>query len=236
MVAFEPTRSSSSLSDGSPPFPLLALADYSHNNIVIANALTGAVLRLISHEGYGFGEIKSPIGICADPSGTELFVSESYNNRISVFKVDTGDFLRCFRFDKLKDPRGVIFYDDLLWVCNSGTGSVLLLNPKNGDEKEELQGILPDTKNNLFHTPQGIAVSKELCFVTDFGNRNIFVFDLKTRKCVTRFGAKSLGAPKMVAVYQNDAGKIKTGKDIMQVLVTDTYSSFIIKFEFSRDT
>ena len=118
--------------------------------------------------GGNAGQLDSPYGIDLNSSG-RLIVSDSNNNRISVFDTNPLSFIYAIGWDVA--PPGT---DDQLEVCNIPSGCLP------GD---------PGSAAGQLSSPAGIAAGPlERVYVADLGNSRISVFELGAQNFVHAFG------------------------------------------------
>ena len=84
--------------------------------------------QYLRHFGqWGEGELSGPAGLCV--SGDYVYVTEYYNNRVSVF-LTSGEFVHSFGEERsgrgeLKDPYGIaIDRDGFVFVCDIGNNRI----------------------------------------------------------------------------------------------------------------
>ena len=123
-------------------------------------------------QGTGAGHLDNPRGVGA--SGDEVFVSESYNHRVSVFDAATGAFKRAFGKDVGGD--GINTCKD---SCAQGTR----------DFGTNAPGL---------NYPEGLAVAGDKVFVVDGSNRRVAVFDV-SGTFIRGFGSMGSGAGELLA-------------------------------------
>ena len=134
---------------------------------VVARAVLVALLALalfsafaeadteIGSPGTGAGETKDPRGVAVDEATDLLYVADRGNNRIDVFDVSSGDFVKAFGW-------GVLNGADELQVCTT-----TCLPGLAGSGRGQLDAI------------QGIAVDND---PTSPGFHSIYVFDVGNRR------------------------------------------------------
>ena len=83
----------------------LYIADTGNKRIRVYDA-SGAHLYDIGRGGSGAGELEEPGSLAIDPLRNELYISEWWNQRISVFSL-AGEFLRSMNFPLPRDENGI---------------------------------------------------------------------------------------------------------------------------------
>ena len=73
-------------------------------HLFVADSEPGTLLRTIGCKGRGVGEFEHPTGICVSEATGELFISDYSSNRIQVFHLATGSFVRTL--DGRRDATG----------------------------------------------------------------------------------------------------------------------------------
>jgi DNA-binding beta-propeller fold protein YncE len=76
------------------------------SRISVFNRRDGSLLRRFGTFGSGDGELHCPCGLCFINDDRHVAVTDSHNNRVSVFSVD-GQFIRHVGVGVLNNPRGV---------------------------------------------------------------------------------------------------------------------------------
>ena len=134
---------------------VIYLAEYSNNRV---QKLTTSGEHIST---FGSGRVHNPRGICIDPEG-RIYVSESSQNRISVFGAD-GTFDHIIS-ENMNNPWGVSF-DDLgnLHVVNHSLNSITVFSPQGKYIKQYGNGSLQH--------PSGIAIDPEgYVFVSEYNS------------------------------------------------------------------
>ena len=144
-------------------------------------------------EGNGSDNFQWPVGIFVPDDGLSVYVADSTNHRISVWRRTTAastdwDFQTSFgtegsELGQLKDPFDVAVSRDQLtaWVADSSNNRISIWKRKSKSSK-----VWVNTKTfgtfgseaNQFKNPRGIAVAKDgkTVFVSDFDNHRISVW------------------------------------------------------------
>lgn len=84
----------------------LYVTDTYKNRVLVLNATTAAYITEWGESGTGYGQFKTPTGICADPGGF-IYVSDTGNHRVQKFSL-TGTFISVFKdFGRFGSPVGI---------------------------------------------------------------------------------------------------------------------------------
>jgi sugar lactone lactonase YvrE len=167
---------------------LLYVADIELDQILVYDADTLKLLRKIGttghkHELTSPGDFSKPAGVAVDAEGN-LYVADTYNNRIEIFDAD-GQFVRTF--GKAGDgpgyfgrPKGVaIDGDGHIWVADGmqdhvqvfdKTGQLLISFGGHGllpGQFQGLVGIAIDKRNRVFTSEIFPGRSQQFQYVTD---------------------------------------------------------------------
>lgn len=105
---------------------LLYVADWGNDRIQVFTP-EGQFIRHFGTAGTGPGQLKGPLGITVDKFTNLVYVTEEYNNRISIFDIG-GNFINCYNKDQFNSPKE-IFFDGkrkLLYVCDSNNHRLLV--------------------------------------------------------------------------------------------------------------
>jgi sugar lactone lactonase YvrE len=77
------------------------------HRVTVFNRGDGAVARTFGSHGSGDGELDYPQGLCFMSGGRRVAVADNHNNRVSVFSVEDGSFIRHIGAGVLECPVGV---------------------------------------------------------------------------------------------------------------------------------
>ena len=193
----------------------LFVADSGNNRVTSFTAATGAPVRGYGKnvggnntttctglcqaglQGAGPGALDGVTGVASD--GARLFVSERDNNRVSVFDVATGGFIRAFGKDV-----GGSGVNTCTNSCQAGA--------ENG------------TGGALFE-PSGVAAAGGEIFVTERRNRRVSVFDGATGNFKRAFGKDVGGANVNVCTSSCRGGRPGPGGGRLDIPIAITVGS-----------
>jgi tripartite motif-containing protein 71 len=77
------------------------------NRVSVFSRRDGTLLRRFGSEGSGRGQLHYPLGLCFMAGDRHVAVADCNNSRVSVFSVDTGEFIRDVGEGELLRPQGV---------------------------------------------------------------------------------------------------------------------------------
>lgn len=120
----------------------LYTVDTGNCRIVVHNT-NGKFLFSFAQRGRNEGNLMLPSGICAGPEGTEIYVCDRGNNRISVFD-HYGTYLRSFGTNFLLEPRSID-------VVKSRTKTFLISDRKNVYLYKEQENLFKALFHNVSH-------------------------------------------------------------------------------------
>ncbi len=86
---------------------VVVVSEHDKHRIFVFNRADGAVLRRFGSHGGGDGQLSFPKGLCFVAGSRHVAVADAWNNRVSVFSVDTGDFIRHVGAGVVQYPKGV---------------------------------------------------------------------------------------------------------------------------------
>lgn len=149
------------------------VADVNSQSIKIYSP-KGELIREIGGPGTGNGQFNFPNGIAVNQNGTEIYVSDSQNNRVQVFD-GQGEFLRMIQpKDAMGLPKGIALADDgRLYVTDALLHKVYIFDQK---------GILQETwgqQAGAFHFPNDVFVKNGKVLIVDRGNNQVIVYSQK---------------------------------------------------------
>jgi hypothetical protein len=112
--------------------------------------------------GSGPGQFRNPTAIAADPDRSELFVTDTGNDRIEVFDY-SGNWLRSFGQTgsgpgQFQGPAWIAVYNGEVYVTDAGNDRVEVFDPAGNFLR---QWGSDGTDPGQFHHPSGIAVVSE---------------------------------------------------------------------------
>ena len=137
----------------------------------------GVFLRQWGSQGSEEGEFSIPKGMCV--SGEEVFVCDSYNNRIQVFGRD-GSFLRQWGSQgsgqgQFACPADVAVSAGEVFVCDCKNHRIQVFGVDGSFARQ--WGTLGSGQGEFIY-PRGVAVSNGEVLVSDLFNHRIQVFDV----------------------------------------------------------
>ena len=185
--------------------------------------------------GGGAGQLSTPNGVVVDAAGN-LHVSESGNNRISVFTAQ-GAFVRAFGFDV--DPGGGAGFEVCTTTCKAGVagGDAGQLNFPRAvafDAAGNLHVAERDNHRVSIFTPQNGFVRAFGFDVDPGGGAGSEVCTTTCKAGVVGGGAGQLSSPRGIAV--DSAGMIQVGDSNNQRISTFTpQGAFVRAFGFDVD-
>jgi DNA-binding beta-propeller fold protein YncE len=107
---------------------VVASENYPASRISVINRRDGSLIRRFGAFGSGDGEVDGPCGLCFINDDRHIAVTDSRNNRVSVFSVE-GQFIRHVGVGVLNNPRGVASSTvDELVVADSGNRRVAVFS------------------------------------------------------------------------------------------------------------
>lgn len=143
---------------------LIYVCDMWNNRIQVFDALTGDFVHMWGSHGTGTAQLWNPTDVKVSSSGEEVYVTETGNHRISVFR-PSGKPLRVLGREgvadgHLKIPRGLCLTNDgTLLVCEKGNHRIQELACKDGAclRKWGRKGV----NNGEFLGPTGIVIGED---------------------------------------------------------------------------
>ena len=159
----------------------------SNNHVKVLRTADDRTLRLIGSSGARKGELRNPHDAVllrsADAADELLFVADSGNDRVQVFRAADGEFVRSIGSfgsgpGKFDCPRGICLSADqeLLFVSERNNHRVQVLRARDGDHVKTIGS--EGSADGQFNGPWALCVSfcGEWLFVADAGNHRIQVF------------------------------------------------------------
>lgn len=163
---------------------LLFVADCDLSCVFVMRSSDGLLVRVIGTlgvPGNGPGEFKSPDSLCLSPDGELLFVSDSHNNNVQVFRVADGAFLRSL--GEFESPMGVCLSPNGEWLYIAEVESGLVQVVRTSDGERERSIDLRDSGCDAVDhygqmKPTAICLSTNgnLLYVADAENDCVHVF------------------------------------------------------------
>ena len=173
----------------------LYVTDSSNHRIQVFNPVDGSHIRMIGQgRGTGPGQLCLPRGCTAlSVAGgiSELYVCEGDNQRVSVFDMATGAFLRHIgagrgaNAGQMNSPAGIALSfrgvasqggDHLLYVSEFGNDRIQIFNSRTGAHVGFLGvGELSSPYGMRFHAA---TENRSLLFVSDYGNKRIKIYEV----------------------------------------------------------
>ncbi len=108
---------------------VVVVSEWFANRVSVFNRHDGATLRRFGRWGRGVGQLDRPAGLCFVSCERHVAVADSKNNRVSVFSVDGGVFVRHVGVGALHRPLDVACsaFDQLV-VADTGNARVVLFS------------------------------------------------------------------------------------------------------------
>ncbi len=163
----------------------------------------GNGLFSLGERGSGPGEFSHPTGVAVH--GNELYVCDTGNDRVQVFGLDDGFFIREFGGSgsgpgEFRSPSGIaVASDGTIAISDSGNNRVQLLTA-DGEFIKELTGL---------ESPRGIDCFSDRFYIADTGNDRVVKTDkeLNIVRSIEELRGKPLRQPMDVWVHQYPAEK-----------------------------
>jgi DNA-binding beta-propeller fold protein YncE len=179
------------------------------------------VLRIGKKSGSGDGQFHSPHAVAV--SGNEVFVADSKNERIQVFDLRNGKFLRKWgsygsRDGELDFPMGLAILGDELFVSESNGHRISVFNKNTGKflRKWGRNGM----EEGEFNHPgfMTIGLANEL-YIVDSMNHRVQVCEPATGKCIHIIGEEDeeLDSPFAVACVGDEVFVTNTRKNRISI-------------------
>ena len=244
-------------STGTPLERITDVAEDNSGNVWVVDAEASHVVEYDSsgqivlelgqawNSGPGNDQFENPISIAFDGSGN-IYVSDSGywgsdygNNRIQIFD-SSGNYLATIGGNpcgtgntQLCWPRHIAIYSNLLYVADAENHRVQIFNISN-PSTPSYAGTLgitgsPDSGNNQFDTPQGVAVDVNYIYVADTENQRVQIFNRNTRDYVATLGG-SYGTGNYEFKYPTDVAVDAAGN----IYVADYANKRVQQYNSSR--
>ncbi|HST29162.1 MAG TPA: NHL repeat-containing protein [Rudaea sp.] len=162
------------------------VADFSNNRIQRFNKSTGAYVSQFGTPGTGAGQLSSPSGLVYNPANGFLYVSETGNDRISVFST-VGTYQ--FQFaspgsgnGQLNNPYVLaIDSNNNIYAADMNNNRIVKFDPAGAYIRNIANGVL---------SPAGLAVDKaDLNWVTSSGSNDSYSYDARGNYVSYYYGA-----------------------------------------------
>ena len=125
----------------------------------------------VGKHGSAPGEFNCPRGVTIEQTLGHIYVADWYNKRIQIFS-ETGEYLNQFRDQHLKDPWGIVIYQDSIFVTDIGHSAIFLF--KLPDLTMIKRVGKKGSGNEEFDHPRQLAISpNQLLYVADQRNNRI---------------------------------------------------------------
>lgn len=114
-------------------------------HIFLFHAVSGDFVRVFGSCGSQLGGVNSCYGMRFSLDGSRVIVTDTHNNRLSVFLLD-GTFVECLGVGQLKSPRDLDFADngDILVCCRNG---ITVFSPNGSTVIRNFRPIAMDKDN-----------------------------------------------------------------------------------------
>ena len=157
--------------------------------------IAGNVIKIVGKLGKGNAEFHFPNGLRVS-NNNELYVCDSYNNRIQIFDLNL-NFKRSFG----KKGTGKGQFDFPTDVNFDSTGNIYVT------ENYRIQIFTPHRERHI-HTIQGDEVFRPVSlfthgnhmYVTDGGHHEVRVIDTESREFISKFGNEYLYKPEGIVI------------------------------------
>ena len=167
------------------------------NHQLIKLSGTGSIIKVVGQLGNGKGEFDYPNGLRISKN-CELYVCDSYNNRVQVFDLDL-NFKRSF--GKKGNGKGQFHFP--ADVDFDSTGNIYVTDMKN----HRIQVLTPHSECHI-HTIRGDAAFQPVSlfmhgshmYVTDDGNHEVRVMNIESREFIAKFGSEYLYNPEGITI------------------------------------
>jgi DNA-binding beta-propeller fold protein YncE len=115
---------------------VVVVTEQAGSTVAVFRRGDGALLRRFGRKGSGDGALRRPCGLCFMRGDRHVAVVDANNNRVSVFNIDDGEFIRHVGVGVLGYPQGIAAssFDELVVADTrnkrlhvfSGTGDLLM--------------------------------------------------------------------------------------------------------------
>lgn len=187
------------------------------NNRVQEFRLDGTFVRIIGRErGKSHsqpGQLSFPYGLSIDSRSRLIYISEWGNNRISVFSLEDGQFVRCFGSQGSGDtqfyhPMGLHFDEErkLLVIADGSNHRVKVVRPDGSLVRMLGLGSCGSGDHQLAYPCDVTVDSRGEVLVSDFRNHRIQIFCVSTGKQLRKFDHREAGNGKLrspISVWWN---------------------------------
>jgi YD repeat-containing protein len=170
------------------------LADTGNNRLEELSS-TGTFMKTLGTEGTEGGKFKKPAALTFDSSGN-IWIADTGNSRVQELS-SAGTYLRQYSegMEKVEGIAGDSNGD--VWVTAAATTGRIIELSSTGTLIGSSGTVVTGTGNGQFKEPAGIAVSGEVAYVVDRGNRRVQEFKLNAatgeRVYVGQFGTVGAG-------------------------------------------
>ena len=166
------------------------------NQLIKLNS-AGTAIKIVGKLSKGNAEFNFPNGLRVS-NNNELYVCDSYNNRVQVFDLNL-NFKRSFG----KKGTGKGQFDFPADVNFDSTGNIYVTDIEN----HRIQVFIPHRERHI-HTIQGDAVFRPVSlftygnhmYVTDTGHHEVRVIDTESREFISKFGNEYLYRPEGITI------------------------------------
>jgi DNA-binding beta-propeller fold protein YncE len=106
---------------------VVVVSEFGADRVSVFNRGDGALRHRFGSGGGGDGQLNCPLGLCFMSCDRRIAVMDSDGNRVSIFSVDGGDFVRHIGVGVLSQPQGVACsaFDELV-VADWGSRRVVV--------------------------------------------------------------------------------------------------------------
>ena len=125
----------------------------------------------VGKKGSAPGELNWPRGVTIEQASGHIYVADRHNSRIQIFS-ETGECLNQFGDQHLKQPWGILIYQDSIFVTDMGLHAIFRF--KLSDLTMIKQVGKEGSGNKEFNLPRQLAISpNQLLYVPDQSNHRI---------------------------------------------------------------
>ncbi len=190
------------------------------NHSISVFSTDGNFLRRFGKKGSKEGNLNYPS--CLTIYQNELYVADTFNNRISVFDVKSGKYLRCFGTEYLEEPQGITIYKNHVYVVDTNNHRICVFS-----NKGILLKVFGDkcSRKECLKFPKNIMIYDNKIYVTDSFNNRISVFDIDGNSLFS-FGSEGwkrgkFKYPHSIIIFKNE------------IYVTDCCRCYVLVFNLS---
>ena len=147
----------------------------------------------VGKKGRAPGELYDPQGVAIDENTRDIYVTEGFGSRVSVFS-KTGDFLNTFSHQGMNRPWGIALHRDNIYVTTWISDLVFHFKMQQQIRHVATFGSGKGSSDEQLNNPRGLTVSTDGdVFVADCNNHRIKILDqsLRFKRHVTHQSMKN---------------------------------------------